>query len=79
MWFRKKKDNKHPLDFEHLCCFHHQIAKIGEGIKHGNGELIRVPMKSGKIAVYKLTSERYNVVFEDTGQRNWFFKFIGYE
>ena len=67
------------LDFECKCCFIEQIFGIGSGIKNGNGETVQVPMKSGKMALFTLTSERVSYVFEDTGQRNWFFKFVQYE
>ena len=81
-WWRyrqaRKLAKKYNLDFVHKCCFRHQIINIGEGIEYGYGEIVRVPMKSGKIALYKLTSERVCVVFEDTGQRNWYFEFQGY-
>ena len=74
----RKAAEKFKLDFEHRCCFRHQVANIGSGLKSGNGEIVLVPMRSGKIAEYKVTSERYNMAFEDTGQRNWFFAFQGY-
>ena len=67
------------LDFEHKCCFHHQVSHIGKGLIEGSGEIVLVPMKSGRVARYRVTSERYNFVFEDTGQKNWFWKFLGYE
>jgi hypothetical protein len=39
---------------------------------------MKVPMQSGRTGLYKVTSERYNVLFEDTGQKNWYFEFQGY-
>lgn len=70
--------NKYNLDFVHRCAFREQIIGIGKGIRYGNGEISEVPMQSGKIALYKVTSERYNVMSSDTGQKNWYFKFQGY-
>ena len=82
-WWRLKKARRaakrYGLDFEHRCCFRHQVASIGEGIQHGDGEIARVPMKSGKVALYKVTSERFGFTSaDDTGQRNWHFEFQGY-
>ena len=70
---------EHPNDFEHTCCFKHQIEHIGVGTKNGDGEEVRVTMESGKIAIYRLFSERYNYTFEDTGQKNWRYHFVRYE
>lgn len=70
---------KNPLDFEHSCCFREQIEDIGKGTKNGNGEIVRVAMKSGKTGLFRLFSERVNYTFGDTGQRNWKYLFIGYE
>ncbi len=82
-WWRhaqaRRAAKKYGLDFTHKCCFHHQVAHIGAGLKDGRGEIVLVPMTSGKVARYKVTSERYSYVFEDTGQRNWRFEFQGYE
>jgi hypothetical protein len=36
-------------------------------------------MQSGRIARYKVTSERFSYTFDDTGQRNWLWQFQGYE
>lgn len=70
---------EHPNDFEHRCCFIEQIAHIGEGTKYGTGEEVKVKMQSGKTAIYKLFSERYNYTFDDTGQKNWRYHFVRYE
>lgn len=70
---------KHQNDFEHGCCFRDQIKHIGEGTQYGDGEEVRVKMQSGRTAIYRLYSERYNYVFEDTGQRNWRYHFVRYE
>ena len=43
------------------------------------GEIVLVPMQSGRIARYKVTSERFSYTFDDTGQRNWLWQFQGYE
>lgn len=82
-WWRLKEARraatKYGLDLEYRCCFRHQIVGIGEGIKNGSGEIARIPMKSGKTALYKVTSERFNYSSaDDTGQRNWHFEFQGY-
>lgn len=69
----------HELDFQHRCKFIEQIRDIGEGTKYGDGEEVRVNMQSGKTAIYKLFSERYNYTFEDTGQKNWYYHFVRYE
>lgn len=77
---RTEKDfGKHKNDFEHRCKFRDQILKIGRGTKHGDGEEVEVDMRSGKTAIFKLYSERYNYVFEDTGQKNWRYLFVGYK
>lgn len=68
---------KYNMDFEHRCCFRHQINY--KGLKHGNGEIVEVPMRSGKIGLYKVNSDRYNIAFDDTGQRNWKFEFQRYK
>jgi hypothetical protein len=67
----------HPNDFEHTCCFRHQIENIGDGIRNGSGEIITVDMQSGKRAYFKLFSKDYNP-FARTGQKNWRFIFCGY-
>lgn len=74
----KKADTSH-LDFEHRCCFRHQIVDIGRGTLQGDGEVVEVDMQSGKVAIFQLTSFRYNHTFDDTGQRNWCYKFIRYK
>lgn len=68
---------KKRLNFEHRCCFPEQLNY--KGFRNGSGELVEVPMESGKIGIYKVTSERYNTIFDYTGQRNFFFKFIKYK
>lgn len=74
---KRKITGESSLDFSHSCVFRHQLKY--RGVKHGSGEIVEVDMKSGKIGLYKLTSEVYNTIFEDTGQRNWFFEFVGYK
>lgn len=69
---------KHPNDFERRCCFVDQIIHVGEGTKKGDGEEVMVKMQSGKTAIYLLFSERYNYIFENTGQRNWKYLFLKY-
>ena len=69
----------HPNDFEHRCCFKDQIERIGEGTQEGSGEEVKVKMQSGRIAIYRLFSERYNYAFDNTGQRNWRYHFVKYE
>lgn len=77
---RKREDyGLHPNDFEHRCCFKHQIINQGKGTKSGGGEIVEIDMESGKIALYKLYSDRVSYVFEDTGQRHWKYLFIGYK
>lgn len=82
-WWRhaqaRRAAKKYGLDFEHTCCFRHQVANIGTGLKDGCGEIVLVPMQSGRIARYKVTSERFSYTFDDTGQRNWLWQFQGYE
>jgi len=69
----------HSSDFEHQCCFRDQIEHIGEGTREGDGEEVKVKMQSGRTAIYRLFSERYNYTFENTGQRNWRYHFVEYE
>lgn len=76
---QKGIDTGHPIDFEHRCCFRHQIVDIGRGTQYGDGEEVEVEMESGRIAIFQLTSERCNYAFGDTGQRNWHYKFICYK
>lgn len=77
---RKRDDfGLHPNDFEHRCCFKHQIYKIGRGTKAGGGELVEVDMQSGKTAIYKLYSDRVSYAFDDTGQRHWKYLFVRYK
>jgi hypothetical protein len=73
----RKAAKKFNLDFEHRCCFRNQLNY--KGLRNGNGEIVEVLMQSRKIGLYKVTSERYNYAFEDTGQRNWKFEFQGYK
>lgn len=79
-WWRlrqaRRAAKKYQLDFEHRCCWRHQLEYVG--LEDGSGEIVFVPMKSGKTARYKATSERYNHLFTDTGQKNWKFEFQGY-
>jgi len=63
-------------DFEHCCCFRHQLNYAG--LKDGNGELVEVPFVSGKTGIYKVTSEDYTP-FNHTGQKNWYFKFLHFK
>lgn len=79
LYLARRAAKKYKLDFEHKCCFYEQICHIGEGIKYGTGEIARIPMQSGKIALYKVTATRLDNIFQDTGQRNWYFEFQGYE
>ena len=65
------------LDFEHRCVWRHQL-KYG-GLRNGNGEIVRVPMESGRVGLYRATSSRYSYSSDDTGQKNWKFEFIEYE
>jgi len=83
-WYLKRARfaaKKYGLDFENRCCFRHQVSKIGYGLKNGDGEIVLVPMKSGKTAKYKVTSSRYSVTSNFSGeyQKNWFWEFQGYE
>lgn len=70
---------KDQRDFKHVCCFKHQIINIGQEIEDGNGETVKIPMVSGKVALFRLFSEKYDSAFEYTGQRNWYFLFLRYE
>lgn len=70
---------KHQNDFEKRCCFRDQIEHIGVGTEYGSGEEVKVKMQSGKTAIYRLFSERYDYTFDDTGQKNWKYLFIKYE
>lgn len=70
---------EHPNDFEHRCCFQHQIQNIGKRITGVYGEIIEVTMQSGNTAIYKLFHERFSYSGEDTGQKNWKFLFIKYK
>lgn len=64
------------LDFELTCIWRNQL-KFNFYTKDKK-EYAEVPMQSGKTALYEMTSERFNYVFEDTGQKNFYFKFIKY-
>lgn len=75
---KKALGTKSSLDFEHRCVFIEQLSAY-RGLKQGDGETVEVPMESGKIGLYEVTSERYNIVFDDTGQRNFYFKFLKYK
>jgi len=65
------------FNFSHRCCFKQQMNY--KGLRYGDGEMVEVPMKSGKVGLYRVTSERYNILFDNTGQRNWYFEFINYK
>jgi len=69
----------HYNDFEYRCKFKEQISHIGKGIRNGTGEEVEIPMKSGKVAKYRLYAEDYNPIFDNTGQKNWYFNFIEYK
>jgi len=76
---RKKTDTSH-LDFEHRCCFRDQIVNIGRGTRDGDGEEVEVDMQSGRVAIFELTAKRFDFFsFGDTGQRDWYYKFIRYK
>lgn len=81
-WYRQKQvrraAKKYDLDFEVRCAFIEQVSPMCRGLKYGIGEVVEVPMKSGRVALYKVTGERYCYVFKDTGQKNWKFEFQGY-
>lgn len=72
-FFNKVQDNTH-LNFEHRCCFAHQIHNIAGSSADG---VVTVAMRSGKTAIYELTSEQYSYT-SYTGQRNWYYRFIEY-
>lgn len=74
---KKALGTKSSLDFEHKCVFRNQLSY--RGLSKGNGEIIEVPMESGKWGLYKVTSERYNIMGDDTGQRNFYFKLLKYK
>lgn len=81
-WWRllqaRRAAKKYGLDFEHRCCFRHQVAHIGTGLKDGRGEIVLVPMQSGKVARYEVNAEPFSWS-ANTGQMNWRFEFQGYE
>ena len=73
------KPEPHPLDFEHRCCFREQVVNIGRGLQQGQGEEVVVPMRSGRDAIYSVTSTPYNtMIWDQTDQRNWRFEFLRY-
>lgn len=77
---RRESDfGNHPLDFERKCCFKEMIQAIGEGTGYGEGEIVKVKMKSGKTANFQLYADRYCYVFEDTGLKNWKYLFLNYD
>lgn len=67
---------KHPMDFGFRCVFESQLDRNHyRGLKNGNG-LVEVPLQSGRVGIYKVFSERYDYLFSDTGQKNFYFVFI---
>jgi hypothetical protein len=74
-WMARLLAKVHKLDFEHRCCFRHQLKY--PGLVDGSGEIVLVKMKSGRMARYKVTSEQLEP-FNNTGQKNWKFEFQGY-
>lgn len=74
---KKALGTKSSLDFEHKCVFRSQLSY--RGLSKANGEIVEVPMKNGKWGLYKVTSERYDIMGDDTGQRNFYFKFLKYK
>ena len=79
-WFYLKRARraakKYGLDFAHRCAFRHQLDYYG--LKNGDGEIVKVPMTSGKTGLYKVTSEMLRTGVDYTGQQNWHFEFQGY-
>ena len=68
---------KHPMDFGFNCIFKSQLdSKHYIGLKEGNGEFVKIPLKSKRVGLYKVFSERVNYTFSDTGQKNYYFIFI---
>jgi len=63
-------------DFEIRCAFEHQI--IYERFYKNNREFAYVPFRSGRLGLYEVIRKPYNVVFEDTGQYNWSFRFVNF-
>jgi hypothetical protein len=81
-WYHKqmrRAAKKHNLDFEQRCCFREQVVRIGIGLEHGTGEIVKIPMESGRLGLYKVTSRRVDHSADDTGQRHWKYEFQGYE
>src|SRR5271154_5373961 len=79
-WEMRRCAEKYKLDFTCKCCFREQVKDIGTGIKNGNGEIAEIPMKSGKIGLYKVTAERFsNMSSDPPAQYNWSFEFQGYK
>lgn len=66
---------KYDLDFVKTCMFRHELSHIS-GVRQGAGEIVKIPMESGKTGLYKVTSEMFN--YGGTGQRDWYFEFQGY-
>lgn len=63
-------------DFEMRCLFPHQLSY--EGLSYNGGDNVKVPFKSGRIGIYKVEVEDYNIFDPDrdfTSQKNWRFKF----
>lgn len=73
----RKAAKKYNLDFVKKCYFSYQLYRNFSGLKNGTGEIVKVPMESGKIGLYKVNSDRSN--YGNTGQYDWYFKFQGYE
>lgn len=75
--FNRRMAKKYGLDFEHRCCFHHQIAHIGKGTRDDwSDQEVEVEMQSGRKALYLLTKHDNN--YGGTGQRIWRYEFIKY-
>jgi len=61
-------------DFVLKCCFFHQVSHY-KNLKSDGGKNVEVPFKSDRIGIYNVSCERYNYMFDNTGQKNWYFKF----
>lgn len=63
---------KRGMDFHHNCVFPEQLRSLG---KFDHGDIVRVPMTSGKTGLYKAIMTK---IYE-TDQRDWRFEFQGYD
>lgn len=70
-------ESKMDIEYDVVLDTKYKILDLELKMEHG--ELVRIKMQGGRVAIYQLLSRNYNTVFDNTGQNDWRFLFLKYE